>query len=335
MNAQRWSGLKRRIRRLSMQGITPGVRHPTCLFHPTIRGRRLRIRLTSGSCPTCAHASRRRFPVACLEDPTMALVWDVESAPKTLRTLDAIARDVGYLGHSTSLVRCRFLSGDSTVPTRPPSSAQRRVYPGRLAELERAHHANPTRPMILPGAGVPPSYGQESSPPDPGWLVLEVVDGIVPDIRAAALVTRVLRHTLMSGYRAIGMAEGIPEIVSGHTADRKPTRSPHVAIVPMAFVGFPHSDGRVFGFALIPPAQTELQDISGFRAAFEKVAPFDPGDERRVLGAEWCATSETVATRAGGDGGQAVTRSQSVSAAGTDLGHRDAPRARPASQASR
>ncbi len=225
----------------------------------------------------------RRFPVACPEDPTMALVWDVESAPETLRTLDAIARDVGYLGHSASLVRCRFLCGESTAPTWPPASAQRRVYPGRLAELERAHHANPTRPVILPGAGVPPAYDQETSPRDPGWLVLEVVDGVVPDIRAAALVTRVLRHTLMSGYRAIGMAERIPEVVSGHTTDRKPTRSPHVAIVPMAFVGSPHSDGRVFGFALIPPAQTELQDISGFRAAFEKVAPFDPGDERRIL----------------------------------------------------
>ena len=225
----------------------------------------------------------RRFPVASLEDPVMALVWSVEPEPDLLRTLDAIARDVGYIGHSASLVRCRFLCGESSAANHSAMPAQRRVYPGRLAELQRAHDANPRRPMIHPGSAVPRTSTPDSDPRVPGWLVLEVVDGVVPDLRAAALVSRVLRRTLMSGYRGTGKGHAIPETVSGHTPAGMPTRSPHLAIVPMPFAGFVHADGRVLGFALIPPLHTELHAILGFRAAFENVAPYDPGEERRVM----------------------------------------------------
>ena len=39
----------------------------------------------------------------------------------------------------------------------------------------------------------------------------------------------------------------------------------------------------MFGFALIPSARIVLGDVPGLRAAFEKVAPYDSGAERRVL----------------------------------------------------
>ena len=58
------------------------------------------------------------------------------------------------LGHSASLVRCRFLTRRTPTMLAPASvPALRQVYPGRLQELRRAHRANPARPMILP---VPP-----------------------------------------------------------------------------------------------------------------------------------------------------------------------------------
>ena len=87
----------------------------------------------------------------------------------------------------------------------------------------------------------------------------------------------------MSGYRRAGLGDAIPEIVSGHTADRMPTRQPHLAIVPLAFAGFRHADGRVLGFALVPPSGTELLDIPGLLDAFERLAPFDWGAEHRVV----------------------------------------------------
>lgn len=224
----------------------------------------------------------RRFPTARPDDPVMKLAWATAPQPRVLQTLDSVARDVGYVGHSASIVRCRFVCGDM-AQRHPAASSQRRIYPGRLAELERAYRSNPARPVISPGAAVPAESEPVVEAQAPGWLVLEAIGGRVPDIRASALICRALRRALMSGYRNIGQADRIPEIVSGHTPSGEPTRFPHLSVMPMAFAGYPHADGRVFGFALVPPAETKLVDIPGFRSAFEAIAPYDPGREKRVL----------------------------------------------------
>ena len=224
----------------------------------------------------------RRFPVACPDDPRMLLIWTAEPETGVLAALTALAGHVGYLGHSASLVRCCFqLVSDPDIghPARP---AQRRVYPGRLRELEEAHRANPVRPTIRPGAPVFADRPDASGPQE-DWLVLETMDGEIPDIRAASLVCRMLRYALMSGYRKEGLGNAIPEIVSGHAPDRTPTKHPHLAIAPMAFAGFPHADGRILGFAFIPPSGKTLVRIEGFRAAFESVAHYCPRSERRIL----------------------------------------------------
>ena len=213
----------------------------------------------------------------------MAMVWAQEPEPTQLDALEAVARDIGYIGHSASLVRCRFMRGSSEAQSHPSAPARRRVYVGRLAELEQAYRMNPIRPVISPGSAVSANASLPAPALSPNWLVLETIGGAVPDLRASALVCRVLRRVLMCGYRRIGLEDAIPEIVSGHDPGGRATRLPHLAIAPMAFTGFPYSDGRVFGFALIPPARTTLSDIPEFRAAFEKVAPYDPGEERRVL----------------------------------------------------
>ena len=225
----------------------------------------------------------RRFPVACPDSAVMAIVWPEASGSDVCQTLDGVARDVAYLGHSTSLVRCRFLPGDSAMPPQPGVPARRTVYPGRLAELEAAHRANPVRPVIRPGASASWAPATSTSEPSTEWLVLEAIEGETPDLRACALVCRALRRALMSGYRRAELGDAIPEIISGQTTDGSPTRVPHLAIVPLAFAGYPHADGRVFGFALVPPAGTNLRAVPGFVRAFEASAPYDPGRERRVL----------------------------------------------------
>ena len=236
----------------------------------------------------------RRFPAARPDSPTMAVVWPEAPGSDVCESLDEVARDVAYLGHSASLVRCRFLRDDSAKPPHPGAPARRTVYAGRLAELEAAHRANPVRPVIRPGASVPRVTFASPAPSNSEWLVLEAIEGEMPDLRAATLVCRALRRTLMSGYRRSDMGEAIPEIVSGHTADRSPTRRPHLAVVPLAFAGYPHADGRVFGFALVPPAGTSLRSIPGLVRAFEEVASYDPGRERRVLTLEGSPLSKPL-----------------------------------------
>lgn len=224
----------------------------------------------------------RRFPAARPDDPVMALVWPKEPERGLLDALKSLAGCVGYLGHSASLARCRFLAADAGDRKHPVAPARRRIYRGRMRELEDAYRANPGRPAIRPGAPVFAEPLPETRPSDE-WLVLEAVGGEIPDIRAAALVCRVLRQTVMSGYHKAGLESAIPEVVSGHAPDSAPTRLPHVAVAPMAFAGFPHADGRMLGLALIPPKGMALDAIEGFRDAFENVANYRPDKERRVL----------------------------------------------------
>ena len=224
----------------------------------------------------------RRFPVARPDDPNVELVWPDAPGGGVLDALNALASCVGYVGHSASLARCRFLAGDADKYDRKPMSARRSVYPGRLRELERAHRARPERPVIRPGAPVVQQHAR--APVEaPQWLVLQAVGGQVPDLRASAPVCRLLRHALMAGYSRGGREDDIPEIVSGHARDGTPTRHNHLAIVPMAFVGSSHADGRLFGLAAIPPHGESLLRIDGFREAFERVAPYRADRQRRIL----------------------------------------------------
>ena len=234
-----------------------------------------------GTLPENRRGQARRFPVARPDDPLVAFVWPQAPCETQFDALDALARDVGYLGHSASLVRCRFTRGPVELP-HPPVRAQRRVYTGRLRELEETYLAEPERPVIRPGAAVPAEQPTEEGS-QAEWLVLEAVEGDVPDIRATALVCGLLRRALMSGYARSGRPESVPEVVSGHQADGTPTRLPHLAIIPMPFVASAYSDGRVFGYSLIPPRGESLGRLRGFRTAFEAVAPYSASEQRRVL----------------------------------------------------
>jgi len=225
----------------------------------------------------------RRFPVARPDDPNVELIWPEAPDAKTVDALNSIAGCVGYVGHSASLTRCRFLTAEAGASEPKSEPARRRVYPGRLRELEEAHCVRPQRPMIRPGAPVYSPKADLPREPLAEWLILEAVGGEIPDIRAAALVCRLLRQTLMAGYRRAGSGGRIPGVVSGHAPDGTPTRHPHLSIAPMAFVGSPHADGRVFGFALIPPPGVTLLRIDGLRDAFEAVAPYHADMQRRVM----------------------------------------------------
>lgn len=224
----------------------------------------------------------RRFPVARPDDPVVAFVWPALPEQAVLDALNGIASCVGYIGHSASLARCRFWVSDAGRFDQETMPVQRGVYRGRLRELEEAHRDRPDRPVIRPGAPVRTEDRSEHDS-QPVWLVLQAVEGDVPDIRAVALVSRLLRQALMAGYAKSGRSEEIPEVVSGHSSNGVPTRRPHLAIVPMPFVGSAHADGRVFGFSLIPPCGESLTGIRGFRAAFEAVAPYRAAEQRRVL----------------------------------------------------
>ena len=223
----------------------------------------------------------RRFPATRPHDPLMWLLWDVQPDQSVLSALDATARDVTYVGHSASLVRCCFKLMSLEELNHTASPARDRVYPGRFAELREAYAENPARPVI-PSAASNPGRAASDVVRAEQPLVLELL-GRTPDLRLTPLVCRELRRALMSGYGRTRGRERIPEVISGHARDKSPTKEPHLAIAPMAFVAHEHADGRVFGFMLIPPRSTPVLRRADFREALMAVTEYDEGEERRVL----------------------------------------------------
>jgi CRISPR-associated protein Csb2 len=232
--------------------------------------------------PAFRRRQPRRFPAFRPDDPVIRLIWrDLVPTDNTLTALNALARDTPYVGHSASMTRCRFTSG--VVPDNV-RYARRSVYPGRLAELARDFESG-----RRPGPGVSATHARvrRDVPPHSHFAgrfqILEHVGGRMPDLRASALVAKAIREALMSGYRKTVGQAAVPSIVSGHSSDGSPLTQEHLAIAPLAFLGTPHADGRVLGFALIPPGNGELLDDPVFQGAIREIATWNDRSGRREL----------------------------------------------------
>jgi CRISPR-associated protein Csb2 len=261
------------------------------VFVPPNDPRSNRRKTAKGVIPSLRTRQRRRFPATRPVDPVIQLYWSAAAPDATmLDALNRLARDTAYVGHSSSLTRCLFLVEVDASSLSETIAAQRRVYPGRLQELREtyAHFEKSANKKDRPQKGALSKREQPTRLSRPNvfadrWLLLEHVDGDMPDLRACALVARAIRDALLSGFNRIGLGDQIPEIISGHTPDRSPSRSPHVAIIPLAFAGFPYADGHVLGFGLVPPTESTILEDEDFREALRGVAPVNDEHGRRIL----------------------------------------------------
>lgn len=71
-------------------------------------------------------------------------------------------------------------------------------------------------------------------------------------------ITQRWREALVS--HSNDMPDTVREIVSGHDGAGKPLERPHLAFVPMAFVGHPHADGHLLGMAAALPSNLDAGD---------------------------------------------------------------------------
>jgi len=71
------------------------------------------------------------------------------------------------------------------------------------------------------------------------------------DLRSVAAVATRWREALVSHCN--DMPDRVREVVSGHERGGTPLQEPHLAFVPLAFVGHPHADGHLLGMAIALP----------------------------------------------------------------------------------
>jgi len=212
----------------------------------------------------------RTFPVALPETTTFALLWPTADPGPHRPALDRLCARVTRLGHSSSLVRCTIVDGDikpTLVPNDDGDIVLRVVGPNQLARLEEAFLRNKgVDSRVLPA--LPQRYNLASSDSvaspaphsvfSPDWVVFERVGGARPLASRATDLARALRAALIEVHGS----QNLPPTISGHTGTG-PAEQPHVAFVPLPFVGHPHADGCIMGIALVlprtlPPRDREL-----------------------------------------------------------------------------
>lgn len=209
----------------------------------------------------------RMFPAVVLPDnvPAVHMIWrDASPGPAVLDSLKALAGTVSHVGHSASLTRVSVVATTGAKPTYVASGGSttgglllRCPHPGRFEALvsEFAGAASmmvpswprpaPTRRYDRP----PGAVADSAMGPAEEWIVLSAAAGLVPVLRAFPVVAKALRSALV-----LHAQDNVHEIISGRAASGGPLEGPHLAVLPMANVGWgKYSDGGLLGMALVLP----------------------------------------------------------------------------------
>lgn len=235
----------------------------------------------------------RSFPVAIPHDPIVHLVWDDDVSEIHRGPLARLCSKVTSIGHPASLVQMWLADCPpvpTLIVQRGVTRHRLRVFgQGRLDYLSRtcgreSHIARAddlwAQEQAAKGAqrnklkksrethlyGIverlrpfPWNYEGYDTPPDepaktvrgsifdPRLVVLSL-SGQRLSLPSTLRLTQALRGALMAG-----VSQSVPEWLSGHAPTGGRSEQPHVALVPLPFVGREHADGRLMGIALTLP----------------------------------------------------------------------------------
>lgn len=209
----------------------------------------------------------RTFPVIIPEIPTFAFLWKSADPTEHRAVLERLCARVTRLGHSSSLVRCSIVDSEiapTLIPDDEGTITLRVVGSGQLKRLDDAfavHHGEENR--VLPARPQRYRFTTKTSQPEPSvesvfstdWIIFERVGGLRPVSSRTTDVARALRRALLEQHGE----NGLPSTISGHN-EAAPTEQPHVAFVPLPFVGHEYADGAIMGCAIVLPRELPASD---------------------------------------------------------------------------
>ncbi|MGE4046219.1 MAG: type I-U CRISPR-associated protein Csb2 [Acetobacteraceae bacterium] len=224
--------------------------------------------------------------------PLIRLFWPGIPSADNHAALQRIAARLASIGHSASLARATFRDGltpdkarlwrpaaDGKAPLRVPHTGRLSRLQGWLGNGQRPQSGATQRyrgPASSPSHAEPPAswFGSTND-----WFVFEDNDGpFTPDILGFAHVAQRVRAALMQ----LG-PQPTPAVLSGHMADGAAMRAPHMAIVPLQNVGWPHSDGRLLGFAVVLPRNLAADERAPALRALAAFARVDQEEPRSIV----------------------------------------------------
>lgn len=269
----------------------------------------------------------RSFPTAIPHDPVVHLIWGTDLPEIHHAPLQSLCRKVTSVGHSASFVqmwitdsppvpnlipvegfakrrlrvsgkgRLRYLEerfnkeavlsyADFNSRISMATSRQKKAL---LAERDRCFPAGPPR-SLRPEAGLWQGYGTpqpQQTPVDPrnafhSSLVIMALSGRQYGLRSARKLVEALRTAVISLHPV-----PVPEWISGLTPEGQPSRIPHLAFLPLAFVGSEHADGRILGLALAIPRQAPTDEVSLVLKALFRFNALGLPEPLRLFQGEW------------------------------------------------
>jgi CRISPR-associated protein Csb2 len=228
------------------------------------------------SLPDARPRKVRTFPSGALSDQDVYFVWRSVPPADISEALDRIAQRTSSLGHSASMVSvelAKIIPADVKVanwmPDAKTGTRLRVPYKGRLQELTQLYTKFERDPIKVNR----PTRGRTSVYARPGpsrltprcifdrMIILRRVAGPRAGLGSTLSLTSALRGALLKLS-----PQPIPEFLSGHAPEstaQHPARSetPHLALVPLAFVGTAHGTGEILGLAALIPAGLTAQEL--------------------------------------------------------------------------
>ncbi len=216
--------------------------------------------------PSRRTRKERFFPATNVGSSVCALIWPDADPADHAAALAALCAAVTHVGHSSSLVRM-WLCDDPPAPNWVPSTngydlQLRTATPGRLDQLVRAYgdggHAWRRAPQAAWHGYAKPLASDLHLGAFDRLVMLRQVDGPRFTLQQTPALAQALRGMLIS---AADSSPSALRLLSGHELDGRKLESPHVAYLPLAFVGdsasatggAQYADGHLLGMALALP----------------------------------------------------------------------------------
>lgn len=278
----------------------------------------------------------RRFPVAIPREPVAFLIWlDVDSITHRA-ALERLVRKVTHIGHPASFVQMWVEDEPpmpNWVPSEGQTPLRLRIFGhGQVQYLREQCNRDNVIAYADLLAGISEATGREktrlkaelrdrfgaqmpiSLRPEPRrWqgydrvasTVSSETPGSIFDPRLIVLALSGKRVSLpatlkfteaLHGAILATCPEPIPEWVSGHKPNGDRSENPHLAMLPLPFVGHEYSDGRLMGVALALPKGVNMEETG------RCLSPFLRGDyglpiQRKLFAGHWFECGVELETR--------------------------------------
>ena len=210
-----------------------------------------------------------------------------------------------YLAHSPDVdtIRNRLAAAvrEGGGPGHARSPREQRLHIGKLtALLDERFPAEPRMPRRPPpgrwqGYGPPRTAVADPAPRsvfDPRIVVIGI-SGPRLALPATLKLTTALRGLLMRECPE----QPPPEWLSGHRKDGTSASVPHLALVPLPFVGAPYADGRILGLALVLPEGLTPEEAGRCLEPVLRDSVTGLPKEQRLFDGEWFECTLELETR--------------------------------------